>query len=175
MQGHKETEGKLPYELDWRFIEQMAQRMQINKGKYPPYNWKNPIELKDLLDALTRHMIEVLDGNYNDEGELDHLPAIACNAMMLWYQLKHYVPSTVGNEIAVKSLEIKTSMGPDYYYYWIKDCPYLAQPHAGDDITGYACCYVDPTTLKTVREYSSENCFKPIPASHFISEYVKVD
>ena len=88
-QGHKETEGKLEYELDWDFVQAMAERMQLNKGKYEPYNWQKPMDVDKLKQALFRHTIDVMRGIYDDTTELDHLPAIACNAMMLWYQLKH--------------------------------------------------------------------------------------
>lgn len=89
-QGKKETEGKLSYELDWRFIEAMAKRMQDNKkGKYPPYNWKKPIDIEELKQAINRHHVEVMDGVYDDGDEyLGHVVAYACNAMMLWHQLK---------------------------------------------------------------------------------------
>ena len=94
MQGHKETEGKLEYELDWDFIQAMAERMQLNKGKYEPNNWQKPMDVDKLKQALFRHTIDVMRGIYDDTTELDHLPAIACNAMMLWYQLKHYSQHT---------------------------------------------------------------------------------
>lgn len=91
-QGHKETEGKLEYELDWDFIQAMAKRMQLNKGKYEPYNWQKPMDVDKLKQALLRHTVEVMKGNYDDTIKLDHLSAIACNAMMLCYQLKHSEP-----------------------------------------------------------------------------------
>src|SRR5690606_731578 len=89
--GYKEEEGKLTYELDWDFIKAMAQRMQKGKVKYGPYNWKKPIDTQSLLQALFRHTIEVMDGNYEDDGSIfGHLEAIACDVMMIRYQLKHY-------------------------------------------------------------------------------------
>ena len=89
--GKKETEGKLNYEISWRFIEEMAKRMQNNKGnKYPAYNWKKPINVEDLKQAINRHHIEVMEGNYKDgDEELGHVVSYACNAMMLWWQLKN--------------------------------------------------------------------------------------
>jgi len=89
--GKKETEGKLNYEISWRFIEEMAKRMQNNKGnKYPAYNWKKPINIEDLKQAINRHHIEVMEGNYKDgDEELGHVVSYACNAMMLWWQLKN--------------------------------------------------------------------------------------
>jgi len=87
--GLKEENGKLEYELDWEFIEKMAERMALNKGKYPQYNWHNGIDVDKLKQALTRHFIEVQKGNYSDEQELGHIIALATNAMMITYQLKN--------------------------------------------------------------------------------------
>jgi len=88
--GKKETEGKLHYELSWEFIEEMAKRMANNKSdKYPLYNWKKHIDVEDLKDAINRHHIEVMKGNYQDGDEiLGHIVSYACNAMMLWEQLR---------------------------------------------------------------------------------------
>lgn len=90
MIGIKETNGKLSYEIDWDFIKMMAERMASNKGdKYPKFNWKKPIDTDDLKDAITRHFIEIQSDNYLDDGQdYGHLIALACNAMMLTYQLK---------------------------------------------------------------------------------------
>ena len=90
--GYKESKGKLFYELDFNFITQMAQRMQhYKKDKYAPYNWKNPTNVEDLKQATFRHMIAVMNGEYEDDGrEFGHLEAIADNVMMINYQLKNY-------------------------------------------------------------------------------------
>lgn len=88
--GHKEQSDKLSYELDFNFITQLAKRMQTNKGKYEPYNWQKPINVDDLKQALFRHVIEVMNGNYKDEGrDFGHLEAIACNVMMINYQINN--------------------------------------------------------------------------------------
>ena len=90
MEGVKETEGKLNYELDWEFIQQLAERMNQNKGKYEPYNWTKPMDVEKLKQSLFRHVIEVMKGNYLDDGrEFGHLESIALNAMMINYQLKN--------------------------------------------------------------------------------------
>jgi len=88
--GKKETEGKLHYELSWEFIEEMAKRMANNKSdKYPLYNWKKPLDIQSLKDAINRHHIEVMKGNYKDGDEiLGHIVQYACNGMMLWEQLR---------------------------------------------------------------------------------------
>lgn len=87
----KESDNKLSYELDRYFIEAMAKRMQQNKGKYPPYNRQKPMDIESLKQALLRHTIEVMKGNYTDIEGLDHLSAIACNAQFIYYQLKNHV------------------------------------------------------------------------------------
>ena len=88
--AYKEKEGKLFYELDWDFITQMAERMASNKGKYDPYNWKKLDNVEDLKQALFRHVIAIMKGEYEDDGrEFGHLESAACNLMMINYQLKH--------------------------------------------------------------------------------------
>ena len=88
--GIKEDGEKLDYEIDWEFVKNMAERMAINKGKYPPNNWKKPIELEKLRNALARHFIEVMKGNNDDEGITNgHLIALALNAMMINYQVNN--------------------------------------------------------------------------------------
>lgn len=86
----KESDNKLSYELDRYFIEAMAKRMDQHKGKYAPYNRQKPMDVQKLKEALTRHHVEIQKGNYDDEDKYDHLSAIACNAMFIYYQLtKH--------------------------------------------------------------------------------------
>ena len=88
-QGYKESNDKLEYELDWDFIKQVAERMSTNKGKYPAYNWKKSMDIEKLKQSLFRHVIEVMNGNYQDEErEYGHLEALVCNAMFINYQLK---------------------------------------------------------------------------------------
>ena len=89
--GKKESDNKLSYELDRYFIEAMAKRMEQHKGKYPPYNRQKPMDVQKLKEALNRHNVEIQKGNYDDEDKYDHLSAIACNAMFIYYQLKNHV------------------------------------------------------------------------------------
>ena len=92
--AYKETEGKLFYELDWGFITQMAERMASNKkeSKYALWNWKKPMTpkgIEDLKQATLRHLLEVLEGRYEDDGRpFGHIEAIADNMMMINYQIR---------------------------------------------------------------------------------------
>ena len=95
--AYKETEGKLFYELDFEFITQMAERMASNKGKYEPYNWQKLDNIADLKQSLFRHVLEIMNGNYEDDNRAKgHLEAVAINAMFINYQLKRneVFPST---------------------------------------------------------------------------------
>jgi len=95
MQGLKETTDKLTYDIDFDFIQRMAGRMQKNKNKYTIGNWKKKIDVEELKQALFRHTMEIMQGNYDDEQSYGHLVAIACNAFMITYQLKNADSVTV--------------------------------------------------------------------------------
>jgi hypothetical protein len=93
--GVKETTNKLTYDIDYDFIQMMAIRMQKNKNKYPIGNWKKKIDVEELKQALFRHIMEIMQGNYDDEQYYGHLVAVACNAFMITYQLKNADSVTV--------------------------------------------------------------------------------
>ena len=61
----------------------MAERMQLNKGKYPRWNWKKDMDVDELYQAIARHFVELMKGNTDDEQQYGHLVALACNAMMI--------------------------------------------------------------------------------------------
>lgn len=92
--GIKHSKGKLFYELDFGFIKQLAERMQQNKenSKYALFNWKKPMideDIENLKQALLRHVLAVMEGEYEDDGRpFGHLESISNNAMMINYQLK---------------------------------------------------------------------------------------
>ena len=88
-EAYKETNNKLNYELDFNFITQLAERMAQNKHKYEPYNWQKLDNIAELKQALYRHVMEVMKGNYADDNRLfGHLESLALNAMFINYQLK---------------------------------------------------------------------------------------
>ncbi len=90
LKGEKESTWKLSYELHRPFITAMAKSMSQNKWKYPPSNRQKPMHVEELKQALFRHTIEVMNWNYTDNDELDHLSAIACNAQFIYYQLSNH-------------------------------------------------------------------------------------
>ena len=88
-EGIKETDSKLVYDIDFEYITGMAERMQLNRNKYPVGNWTKPIDVESLKQALFRHTMEIMKGNYSDEQVLGHLYAVGCNAFMIANQLKN--------------------------------------------------------------------------------------
>lgn len=89
--GKKESNGKLHIEYNWDFLEAQFRRMGKNKAKYNEGNWTKPMDISELKKALMRHTLEILKGNYEDDGdEYGHLAAIALNVSFIEYQLKNY-------------------------------------------------------------------------------------
>lgn len=88
----KHNEGKLPVEeINWYFIKEMMRGMQVNKLKYPPQNWKQPMDNPDeLLYAAQRHLLEILCGNLIDEEDgIEHSVKVANNMAMYHYQMNN--------------------------------------------------------------------------------------
>lgn len=90
MEGIKETKDKLVYDIDFDYITGMAERMQLNRHKYEVGNWKRPIDVEELKQALFRHVIAIMQDEYSDEQRYGHLYAVGCNAFMIIQQLKNY-------------------------------------------------------------------------------------
>lgn len=88
MTGYKESKNKLIYDIDFDYITGMAERMQLNRDKYPVGNWKKELDVEGLKQALFRHVIEIMKGNYSDDQINGHLYAVGCNAFMIIEQLK---------------------------------------------------------------------------------------
>lgn len=78
-------------EIDPEFLLAMAERMTANKGKYEPFNWQKPCDINLLLDAAQRHLLALRmpEQEGAEETQLDHAVALALNAMIIHYQLKH--------------------------------------------------------------------------------------
>jgi hypothetical protein len=92
IEGKIVDKSKLDYEIDWEFITLLAERMQKGKEKYGPYSWHGPTDVKALKRAYFRHTLEIMKGNYLDDGqEYGHIGAAVANLMMIYYQLTHNI------------------------------------------------------------------------------------
>lgn len=90
MTGKKENDGKTDYsEIDFDILDLMANRFNSNKHKYPHGNMLKPLEEKQLLFALLRHLKKMIQPVDNDpETFEEHLASILCNAQMVYQQRK---------------------------------------------------------------------------------------
>ncbi len=78
--------------LDPDFLEDMAKVMMFGAKKYSRNNWKLGLEHSAIVDAILRHTMKILRGEYiDDESGFPHLSHIACNAMFLHYYQKNEV------------------------------------------------------------------------------------
>lgn len=87
----KITEGKQFYELNWDFLTGIAERMSIGKkdGKYKRFKWKEGIDVEECKQAGFRHLLEVLKGNYEDDGQkYGHIFGVVANMMFIEHELK---------------------------------------------------------------------------------------
>ncbi len=107
MSAGKITEGKLNYELYWEFITLLAERMQKGKKQYKAYSWKEPTDIEELKQAYWRHTLEIMKGNYLDDGQqYGHLGAATANLMMIYYQLKREELKQILQVLRVSPIEI---------------------------------------------------------------------
>ncbi len=60
--------------------------LEYGARKYAPYNWQKPMDKKEILDSMARHLMSVIDGEENDpESGLNHMGHIMANAMFYVY------------------------------------------------------------------------------------------
>lgn len=88
-QGVKEEEGKVKYsELDWGYIDSMAERMTKNLDKYPSKNWQKDMDIVKLAESAMRHARKILQSIEGDQETLqEHATALGCNGMMIAFNL----------------------------------------------------------------------------------------
>ena len=172
--AYKEKEGKLFYELDWDFITQMAERMASNKGKYEPYNWKKLDNVEDLKQALFRHVIDIMKGNYEDDGrEFGHLEAAADDLMMINYQLKNNYNKLVTENKTIVNKEDKVVLDDldlqNTNKSFLPDHNPFKEEVDFEKLTGFM---LDDITYKILK-VDKDIILKKSVLSHYIYEYSK--
>ena len=67
--------------------------MSSNKDKYKPFNWTimHHDQIPSMVDACERHLLELKErliyGEDSEETVNEHLAALACDAMIIFYIL----------------------------------------------------------------------------------------
>lgn len=82
--------GKTQWSIvDFKSIESLPKVLEFGAKKYSRDNWKKGLDLNQILDSMSRHLFELIDGNYLDEESgLSHMGHIMCNAMFYEYHYK---------------------------------------------------------------------------------------
>lgn len=65
----------------------MIRVLEFGATKYAPFNWQKPMDTKEILESMQRHLAALFDGEEIDsESGLSHMGHIQCNAMFYNYQ-----------------------------------------------------------------------------------------
>jgi len=83
------NEGKPKWSLvHFKSLEPLVRVLMYGAKKYAPFNWQKPMDNREILDSLQRHLAALMDGEIKDteSGEL-HMGHIMANALFWIY---HY-------------------------------------------------------------------------------------
>lgn len=81
------NEGKPRWSLvHYESLVPMIRVLEFGAKKYAPFNWQKPMDLKEILESMQRHLAALFDGEENDiESGVSHMGHIQCNAMFYNY------------------------------------------------------------------------------------------
>lgn len=81
------NDGKLKWSLvHYGSLIPMVEVLMFGAQKYSANNWMKPMDSKEILDSLQRHLASLMDGEPHDkESKLHHIGHILCNAMFYSY------------------------------------------------------------------------------------------
>lgn len=84
------NEGKLRWSLvDWKSMEPMVHVLEFWASKYQEWNWKKPMDKKQILNSMMRHMVKLMDWEEIDsESWLGHIWHVMANALFYSYHSK---------------------------------------------------------------------------------------
>ena len=81
------NEGKPRWGLvDYKSLVPMIQVLEYGCEKYSPDNWKQGLDLREILESMQRHLAALMDGEEIDsESKISHMGHIQCNALFYNY------------------------------------------------------------------------------------------
>jgi hypothetical protein len=90
MAGIKHDQDKPPMDLlDYEFLEQLAEVLQMGAAKYSRHNWREGIPLSRNVAATQRHLSKFMQGiDLDDESGVSHLAHAAVDIMFLYCTLR---------------------------------------------------------------------------------------
>lgn len=75
--------------VHYKSLEPMIEVLEYGAFKYAPFNWQKPMDLKEILESLQRHLAALMDGEENDkESGCYHIGHIMANAMFYSYHMQ---------------------------------------------------------------------------------------
>lgn len=75
--------------VDWKSMEPMVQVLEFWAKKYSEDNWRNPMDKKQILNSMMRHMVKLMDWEEIDsESGLGHIWHIMANALFYSFHSK---------------------------------------------------------------------------------------
>ena len=85
--GKKNDDGKPQWDLlYYPAFESLVRVMMMGRDKYGFENWKKPFDLRRLRNAMMRHLVADLNGEYMDkESHEPHITHVMANCMMIFY------------------------------------------------------------------------------------------
>lgn len=85
--GLRYNKGKPKWGLvHWESLRPMVEVLQFGANKYAPGNWMKPMDKREILESLARHLFALLDGEeYDKESGIHHIGHIQCNALFYAY------------------------------------------------------------------------------------------
>lgn len=105
LEDYREPEKALRYNSwkpDWSLVhfpslEPMVRVLEYGEKKYTVWdvsgrdNWKKPMEKKQILNSMMRHLIRLMDGEELDpESKLPHIGHIMCNTLFYSYHSNNH-------------------------------------------------------------------------------------
>ena len=95
------NEGKIQWSLvDFKALEPMVQGLMYGAEKYSRDQWKNGLDMKEILDSLERHYVAILSGEMIDEESgVPHIGLLMCNTLFYsHFYLKSLHKTSENNE-----------------------------------------------------------------------------
>lgn len=72
--------------VDYKSLVPMIQVLEYGCKKYSPDNWKQGLDLREILESMQRHLAALMDGEEVDsESKISHMGHILCNGMFYNY------------------------------------------------------------------------------------------
>lgn len=90
MKADRFNEGKPKWSLvHFDSLIPMIRVLEFGANKYAPNNWMKPMDTKEILESMQRHLAALFDGEiYDKESGISHMGHIQCNAMFYNYHIK---------------------------------------------------------------------------------------